>query len=277
MKILHKMVVRSRDHFLQPTRLKGIFLLEWTAFILLGLARRELDSARQVLVAIYPLIVLYLVACLLTALSRRTCQLAEGWKGPAFILALLAIDRLAKTLVSQSIPFGASIPIIEGWLHLAHEQNRHGSWLIATFHLPQFVTIVLAMMTVFLLLTLFVCYRYYVTTKRKSVWADTAFVALFVGLTSWVLDISLHGYVIDYIHLPGVVTADLKDILLTVGGSAFVVEALENPDITWHWHGWHAEVRELQQLLARVAGYSVEELRRIYQSLATGIQRGPGT
>jgi hypothetical protein len=41
------------------------------------------------------------------------------------------------------------------------------------------------------------------------------------------------GYILDFINLPEVVTADLKDIVISIGVAAFFAEALDNPELSW--------------------------------------------
>lgn len=72
---------------------------------------------------------------------------------------------------------------------------------------------------------------------------------------------------IGYLQLPAVVTVDLKDILLAVGGAAFVVEALDSPYASWHWEGWRAEGEKLRQTVVGFARFSAREVRRIGQVL----------
>lgn len=253
--------------FLAPTWFKAIFVVEWAAFLVLSLLRRDLDSGRELLVASWPLAAFYLVACGLDAASRRRTQLARGWRLPALVAGLVAADQLGKLLVTLSISPHSSTPLVEGWLHVAHEQNPQGSWLVGTFDLSGLGIAVLAAVVVPVLLLSILGYQYYVKTKRGSVWADAAFVGLFAGLASWLCDVGLRGTVIDYIQLPGVVTADLKDILLAIGAAALVVETLDSPYVSWRWEGWRTEGRKLGQLLIGFARFSVGQLLGINRLL----------
>jgi hypothetical protein len=119
------------------------------------------------------------------------------------------------------------------------------------------------------------CHRYYTSTKRESVWADVAFLGLFAGSASWVCDMGFRGHIVDYIHLPGVVTADFKDILLAIGAAALFVEVLENPDVSLRWSGWRQEGKECLRLGEDVVGFSIEELRGIRQRLMKRLRRNP--
>lgn len=250
-----------RAEFLRPTLTKGMFLLEWDLFILLDLLRGDLTSDREVLVASYPLVFLYLVGCALASLDRRRHRLVEGWRLLALTLGLIGVDQIIKTAVVSFIPFRESVPIVAGWLHLAHAWNVEGSWLLSTFGAGLVRPAALAVVVVPVLLCSPLCYRYYVRTQRGSVWTDAAFVALFAGVASWVCDMALRGHVVDYINLPGVVAADLKDILLTVGAAALAAEVLETPGLSWGWRGWSEEARAIRHLLVDIVSFTVEEWR----------------
>lgn len=221
---------RSRS-FLRPTWPKGIFLVEWAAYVLLGLLRRTIMGVHEGLVAVCPLLFFYLIACALTSLSHRTCRLAQGWGVLGMALALSAVDQAGKALVAACVPFQSSLPIVAGWLHIVHTHNTRGSWLLGLFDLPRMGAVLLIPVVLVVLPALVLYYRRYVSVKRRSVWADAAFIALFAGLASWLCDMGLRSYILDYIHLPGVVTADLKDIYLTLGSASLVVEALDAPDL----------------------------------------------
>ena len=266
---------RRLSGFLKPTAFKGVFVAEWALFIVFELLRGKLESSWEILVASYPLVFFYLVACALTAVSQRSRQLAQGWRLLALIAGLIAVDQVVKTTIVACVPHQTSIPIIAGWLHLAHEYNSQGSWLIATFSARPLGAATLAVVVGLVLLSAGFFYRYYVRVMRQSVWADGAFAALFAALASWLCDMAFRGYVVDFINLPGVVTADFKDILLTIGAAAFVVEALDNPYVSWRWRGWRQEATAFRQLAARVIGFSVQELRAVWRTLVEMLVKGP--
>lgn len=216
--------------FLKPTKIKLVFLLEWAFFILITAARGH-QKTGLVLVAGYPLIFFYLVACTLTTLSKHTQRIAQGWGLLASAAGLIVLDQVIKTGVTALIPYQTSIPIIDNWLHLAHERNFHGSWVASTFNMQPFSVFNLIQWSLAILIPLFsiLCRRYYIRNHRHSLWVDVAFLGIFSGYASWVCDMSLREYIVDFIRLPGLVTADLKDIFITVGVAAFFAEALDNP------------------------------------------------
>jgi lipoprotein signal peptidase len=250
--------------FLRPTRLKLAFLAEWVVFVLISVAQGKLQTSHHILTAVYPSILLYLAACALTAWSEHTQQLAQGWRLVGFAFVLTVLDQASKAMVIAFVPYQASIPIIDGWLHLAHEHNAQGSWVASVlnlqsgsiFHVMQWVLAV-----VFLFLSV-LCHRYYTTNSRHSLWADLAFLGLFAGLASWVCDMAFRGYIIDFINLPGLVTVDLKDVLVTISVGAILAEALDNPKVTWRWQGWRKEGEDLIRLGTDLLSFSIRQLRR---------------
>lgn len=217
---------------LRPSVIHLIFVTEWALFVLLELLRGELVAGEALPAALLPVVFFYLVASLIIALSRRYVRLAEGVKLILFALSLTLLDQIIKTAVSVNLPYQASQPLIEGWLHLAHKRNLVGSWLVETFNLHYVTIPVLAVFTVAFLLAALVYHGRYIARYRASVWADMAFLGFFAALLSWMLDMLLRGYILDYLQIPGIVTADLKDVLLTISIAAIFAEVYDNPDLS---------------------------------------------
>ena len=76
------------------------------------------------------------------------------------------------------------------------------------------------------------------------------------------MDLGARGYIVDYLYLPGLFAADLKDVYLTVFASALIVEALSNPRISVRWLGWREEARELPRLVVEFTRFAVGEIRQ---------------
>jgi lipoprotein signal peptidase len=225
--------------FLKPTGTKLVFLLEWASFVVFSAARSHLGTSRQLLVAAYPLVFFYLVGCALAAWSRRTGRIAGG-RGLLGLGALLVgLDQAIKTLVTVCVPYGASLPIAHGWLQLAHVHNTHGSWLASEFQVHS-VSALQRMqwgLAIPVLLLVILCHRYYVRAHRRSLWIDVAFLGVFSTTAGWMCDMALRGYIVDFIGLPGLVTADFKDIYGTIGVAALLAETLDYPQLWWRWRG----------------------------------------
>jgi len=261
---------------LRPTATRLVFLVEWLLFLLLALWQGKLESGKQILVASYPLAFFYFVACAFALLSEQSQQLIRGWRLFALAVGLTAADQLAKALIVASIPYQASVPVIDGWLHLAHARNVHGSWLLSTLGARELGTVLLMIAVPAVMLFSVFGYRYYTCTQRKSVWADVAFVGLFGGGMSWVCDMHFRGYVVDFIVLPGVLAADLKDLFVAIGAAAFCAEALDNPNVSLRPRGWRQEGKELFQLVARVTSFSIQELRDLWTAVVNRLAKDSG-
>ncbi|MBN2391372.1 MAG: signal peptidase II [Anaerolineae bacterium] len=215
--------------WLKPSKIKLAFLVEWGLFIVIEVTRGKVHSGHALLVAAYPLLFFYLVACILVALSQRAWKIAHGWRLPALAIGLAMLDQALKTVIATVMPENASIPIVEGWLHIAHARNYNGTWIAATFTLSSgpFIQSIQWAMTIAVLALSVVYHHYYSTHQHQSFWADVAFLGVFAAYTSWMWDMAFRGYIIDFIQLPGLVTADLKDILASLCTAAIIAELLD--------------------------------------------------
>ena len=250
--------------FLKPTRIKLVFLVEWALFVLIAAATGELETSHQVVVAGYPLLFFYLVACFLAAWSRHVQQIAPSWRLLAFAVGLALLDQAIKTIVTVFVPYQTALPVVRNWLYLAHERNPHGSWIASAANLQPVSALSLIQwgLAIPVLLFSILVHRYYITTHRKSLWADVAFLGIFAGLASWICDMAFRGYIVDFIRFPGLVAFDLKDVLLTLAVGAVFAEALDNPRISWRWQGWRQEGEDLVRLGSNLLRFSVQELRK---------------
>jgi lipoprotein signal peptidase len=249
--------------------------VQWVIFIFTSAVRGQLETAHQFLVASYPLVFFYLIACALTAMSQRIHQIARGWRLLVFAGGLVALDQVIKTAVIVLIPYQTAIPIIPGWLSLTHVHNPHGSWIAAVLNV-EFVgaySFVQWGITLAVLFFSILCHRYYIATNRKSLWADVVLLGILAAEADWICDMSLRGYVVDFIDLPGLVAADLKDILINIGVAAFFVEVLDNSKLSWRWQGWQKERDNIIRLVRGLSGFFIQGLRKSQQTLAERVKK----
>ena len=166
--------------WLKPTKIKLLFLVEWSAFIVIEMTRGKLDSELSILVAGYPLILFYLAACALAALSQHTRRIACGLRLVALAIGLVLLDQIPKTLVTTLLPVQASVPVVENWLHVAHTRNYAGSWIAAAFNVPGAAAIKIVQGCIIVAVLALACrvHRNYVTQQRQSLWADVAFLGI---------------------------------------------------------------------------------------------------
>ncbi len=257
--------------FLRPTKLKVLFLAEWALLILFMLARGGLNGSHRIVVASWPFAFYYLVGCTLVALSRRVRPIPRGWPLLACGLGLVVLDQGAKALVGLNLHPGGSLPILGSWLRLVRVHNVHGSWLASVYDLPRggILGVLDWALTGFLLVSAVVGYRYYTATHRRSFWAGVAFLGLFSALISWVLDMALRGYILDFIGLPGLFAADLKDIWGGVGAMAVIAEGLDNPRLARPWPGWRGELEQSAKLIGDVWRFAVQDLHGLRRTRTT--------
>jgi lipoprotein signal peptidase len=249
--------------FLRPSIPKLFFLVEWLLLMLYTLVWGDISLQGALAGSILPLAFFYLVGSTLSDLSRHEQHIARGARLHLLAIILASIDQLIKIAVNLGIPYQGSLPIIQGWFHIANERNLHGSWLLATLDLDIISTAMLIVFILPFLLGILVGYGYYTTRHRKSVWADVAYLGLFSGLLSALCDLILRGYTLDFLQIPGIVSADLKDMFITLAIASFFVEVYTNPNVSLlRWQGWRQEITAHRQLIADVFSYTRQEVAR---------------
>ena len=216
--------------FLRPTWIKAVFLVQWVLFILITALQGGLTTASQWIAILWPLIFFYGVACALSAWAQSAAKIARGWRLVALAVALAAIDQLVKAALARWVPVGQEIALLPGLLHLAPTPNTHGTWIASVLDLPYLTNIALMVLVLPVLLGSYHYHRRYVDTETPSLWVDVAYIGLAAGIASWLFEIATRGFILDYIGLPGVVAADLKDIYLAFGAASAVAETLGKPD-----------------------------------------------
>ena len=231
----------------------------------------KLETNRQLLTTVYPFLFFYLFACVLLAISQSRRQLAHGWSLYLIAIGWILLDQAMKQIAAATIKEGTSIPILGGLLHISNLRNYRGSWVLSYFDLqleitPLLTNVVLA--TVVILGVIFF-HRFYVATRRRSLWADVAFLGFFSGYAGFLCDMTARGYVLDFIRLPSVVAADLKDVTLAIGLAAFCAEILDNPELSWRevfrWRGWQQEWSSLVRFTKEFYRFTVREIQMLVQ------------
>lgn len=247
--------------FLMPTRFKLVFLIEWALYSLLAMVQNRFVVGPIFLNLLWPMVFFYLVGCVLVAVSRSHNAPVKTRKLVSVAVFLAVSDHIVKLAVVSRMAVGESIPLVVNRLHLVHARNMTGSWIAAMMESDPVVYQVLIFSVIFLAMTPLM-YRFYSINHRQSFWSETAVVCLMAGLSSAVAELALRGFTVDYFGLPGHFASDLKDILLFVFTGSFVVEALDNPRISFRWKGWGQEVRDVWSLVSRFSSYVLSELRR---------------
>ena len=84
---------------------------------------------------------------------------------------------------------------------------------------------------------------------------------------------AFRGHIVDFIQLPGLMTADLKDIWVIIGVAALFAEVLDNPELSWRGGGWRKEKDDLIQLLRDLYGFATQEVGRILDGVRRSTSR----
>jgi signal peptidase II len=148
----------------------------------------------------------------------------KSWKVPVLIgLVGLGADQLSKSLVRESLPLGAAMPL-EGAIRLRHVAN---DGLIFGVNASSAVSLLLPF--VLIIATLFLCQRY---VGFKSQLLNTALALFVCGGLGNLIDRLILGHVTDFIDvsLPGAavgVTLNLADLSVMVGAILFAIFAVK--------------------------------------------------
>ena len=256
--------------FLKPTWIKLIFLVEWAAFVSINVARGQLKTTHQMLVAAYPFAFFYLVACGLAAWGRRRQQLGGSVRLLAIGAGVVVVEQVIKSLVEAFLPLQASLPLVDNWLRLANRPNPHGSWVAGALGVMPAGGLLISQWIEIggLLLVSGGARRFYVATQRQSLWVDVAFLGVFVGCGGWMCDMGFRGHIADFINLPGLTTCDLKDIFISIGAPACLAEAIDNKRIEWRWRGWRTEAEDSVRFVRDLGQFAAREWRELRRELA---------
>jgi signal peptidase II len=232
--------------FLKPTRMKLIFLVELPLFFLIELGRKGIEVFSGITTLLLPTTFFYLIGCTLVSLyQKRKIGLSFTMVSIAAV-GFLLVDQGAKWVVVTLLDLGDSIPLLPGLLHISHAQNIHGTWLFGDVVGHGFLLVFI----ILCLLVTIASYRYYRNVVRRSFMADMAFVFLVVSFISAFIEIGVRGFVVDFIQLPGHVTADIKDIYLGIGVACVLVETFDGR------HG-KMSLRDFGHALVRMVRYNL--------------------
>jgi signal peptidase II len=232
--------------FLKPNWMKLIFLFILPLYLLVELIRKGAGVFSGITTLLLPAFFFYLIGSFLVTFHQKR----NGGLTLKVVLisaaALLVVDQGAKWVIVTMLELGGSIPLLPGLLHISYAQNIYGSWLFGDLVGHSFLL-------VFIILCLLVtlsAYRYYRNVVRRSFLADMAFVFLVASFISAFFEIGVRGYVVDFIQLPGHVTADIKDIYLGLGSSCVLVETFDGG------HG-KMSLRDFGRALVRMVRYNL--------------------
>ncbi|MGQ9681732.1 MAG: signal peptidase II [Anaerolineae bacterium] len=196
----------------------------WAGYVGYVVLSGGLPTPRDVLVALWPVVPLYIGACLLA--RSRSGKNPRLWLLLALGVLLAAADWALKAWLEVQPAGGLPLTLLPGLLAIDPVYNVHGTMLAIPGAAP-FITI-LAMLLVPLSIW---GYREYLAQARPAVvWGHAAFVGFFAGALAKAGDLLMRGLILDYLHIPGLPVADLADVyLLWVGAGCVLAAALSAP------------------------------------------------
>ncbi len=223
----------SAMRFWQQTKTILVFLFEWSAFLVLEAVLGRFSRTYALAAGLLALLFFLLAGISFTWLARR-------FQGKYRLLTLLpfgaglaGLDQGCKLLVNAHLPEGGRIPLLPPWIALGHERNHANSWLLNSLGVENVNKAWLILFSLVLLGLIAFFYDYYVSRQRGGFWPAAAFVFLFGGVLSALVDQTVWRFALDFIGLTHLVTADLKDIHLTLDIGCLLAEAVSNPRMRW--------------------------------------------
>lgn len=249
-------MTRTILEFLKPTISKIIFIVEWAAYILFTVLGGQ-KPLQQMVVGLWPLALLYGLGCVLVKWSQHATRVANGIGIALLSMMLIVFDQTSKSMIDFFLPLNTTHQLLGNMLHLTNVHHAGGS-LIA----PMWMESILMVIAIPVLPLSIVVYLYYTQSIRRSLWADLAFLGIFAGYGSWLIDMFLRRYVLDFMSIPNIVAFDFKDIFLLVGGVSFIIEIIENPKTSWRWAGWQKEKDGLINSVRGLSRFCIQKFHK---------------
>ena len=247
--------------FLRPTLYKLMFLFGWLLYSLGVVLRTGFDVAPIGINLLWPAVFFYIIGCFMVLISKSMTRSHSMAQLAAMAIVLAAADHAGKIASVSLIPVGESIPIVLNRLHLVQVNNVLGPWILAqAVSAP--VILPALIVSVILLFSAPLFFRYYSMTNRQSFWSEVAFICLVTSSLRSAIDLGVRGGVVDYLYIPGHFAADLKDIIAEVFVASALIEVLDNPKISIRWTGWKNEFRDLRNVIVGISRFAFSEIRR---------------
>lgn len=219
--------------FWQRTQTILVFLIEWSAFLVLEAVLGRLSRPYALVAGLLALLFFLLAGIFFTGLARRFQGRYRLLALVPFGIGLAGLDQGCKLLINAHLAEGGRIPLLPPWIALGHERNYTNSWLLNSLGVENVNKAWLILFSLVILGLIAFFYNYYVSQQRGGFWPAAAFVFLSGGVLSALVDQTVWGFALDFVGLTHLVTADLKDINLTLGIGCLLAEAVSNPRIRW--------------------------------------------
>ncbi|TET52817.1 MAG: hypothetical protein E3J64_04515 [Anaerolineales bacterium] len=243
--------------FFRPTVAKLLFAAPWLAYIVLRAAQGWVSDLQEALAALWPVLPYYCLGCVLVAYSQRSDRIAPGRGMAALIVAAIAVDQVAKGGVGLLLAEDQRVPLVEGWLHLTNIHNTAQSWVAPIWYKPLHAAQAVLVLPLSVLI-----YRYYISSRRRSLWADLTLLSMFTVYAAYLCDTLLRGYTLDFLLIPGIVASDFKDLFVPICIASALAELLssEHGELL-AWRGWQTERESASRLVKGFVSFAAKDLR----------------
>ncbi len=219
----------NRVEWLKANRVKFIFLSEWMVYLIFELFMGRFTHWSVLLVNLLPFIFFYLIAILMSMLSKKTHELTL-LQVTIWVITLIACDHLVKFVIRSFIASGRQIPLLGNWLFISNVLNEHGSFVTSRFDLNWNMAWMIGF-NIIILFFLIQGFNYYLLKHGQRGWINLTRILLLAGAGSSLIDKLFFGGSLDFLGLDGLFVADLKDFYLTIGIGCVLVEVVENPEV----------------------------------------------
>lgn len=153
--------------------------------------------------------------------------MGSGWLAFGLIAgAILALDRVTKIAIAETMPYRASESVIGGFFNLVHVRNRGIAFSLFADAAPWFRDVVLPVVSVVAIVAIVATLRQRAMTHPLS---RIALALILAGAAGNLYDRLLYGYVTDFLdfyvgdyHWPAF---NVADSALTVGAILLVLDS----------------------------------------------------
>ncbi|MFC1620794.1 signal peptidase II [Candidatus Omnitrophota bacterium] len=137
-----------------------------------------------------------------------------------FILVILVIDQISKTLVVANLTIGQSIPIINNILHVTFVKNTGAAFGLFKNSTPVFIAISIIAVT-------FIAWLILGSIKKANFFSNKAFdiglILILSGALGNLIDRLKGGYVIDFIDFRIWPVFNIADTSITLGTALLII------------------------------------------------------
>lgn len=205
----------------------AVFFTAWLiVMVIYALTHGVLDPDYLWKFFLLPALFLAFIAALATFLEQHThVRKGLNW---IFLLLAVAADQAIKAYLFSLNWEALSIALIKPVFYIEPTQNTLGSYLWVLLKLKKGSHLLNVILFSFVGLLFFELWRFYVSRRGNSFWAN-GFIHLFLaGLFANLIDNAFWGGSLDYITIRPFYTFDLKDLYITLCELFLLNELIQN-------------------------------------------------